>query len=128
CLSFLIREPNNIRLDHDNLLSLSQSSANQTRILKPDAALGESTIDFHTRRIENTTIVCNTRDTTEAYFEIDEFASNIEFAGGRIRNYKIGFDFHTDDENNGQLETWKIGGFACSGLSRQPDRRHSISA
>ncbi|MEM7312129.1 MAG: hypothetical protein AAF497_03155, partial [Planctomycetota bacterium] len=73
--------------------------------------IGVSAIYFNDMRFENTVIVSNTRDTAVAGFEIDEFASNIQFAGGRIRNYKIGFDFYQDDENNGQLSSWYIGGF-----------------
>ena len=63
-------------------------------------------------RVVDTTVVSNTRATAEAAFELDEFASHIEFDSGRIRNYKVGFDFYTDDEKNGQLESWKIGGFS----------------
>ena len=73
--------------------------------------IGFSAIYFHNMRVVDTTVVSNTRATAEAAFELDEFASHIEFDTGRIRNYKIGFDFYTDDEKNGQLESWKIGGF-----------------
>ena len=35
--------------------------------------------------------------------------SDANFRDARL--YKVGFDFYTDEDNNGQLESWKIGGF-----------------